>query len=306
VTSAYCPHCGELRADVSRSIKECVKCHKPLPECPGCRSRDVGFINVDLMGCCNCEKEFNPPEELKGKGRTEQQVIWKRFCQKRKYWKQCQEKLSRIKPSEVKRLVSIADELCALPHLFEHPFQPFRDYRLGATTGNQASLEKNYVSDCLEPVVNVLTALRWWETNSGSPKRMPALTIQEIGKLLSPDLLPDQLALPGEYPKGGVPLLDDEQMSWRFEQAQFIKEAITRAIHGPPKLADLIDDYIVHSYQTTPHGKQAAATAAALDKAGIPSPYGMSWSEALADEDLNAKVKSFFSVRYKRRTEPQS
>lgn len=135
---------------------------------------------------------------------------------------------------------------------------------------------------------------------------MPGLTLREIGLLLSPDLLPDQLALPGEYPKGEVPQLDDEQMLWRFEQAQFIKEAISRAIHGPITLDELRDDYIVYYYETTPHGKRAEAIAAALDKGGIPNDYGMSWSEALANKDLSATVRSLFSMRYKRKTKPQS
>lgn len=156
-----------------------------------------------------------------------------------------------------------------------------------------AWLEKEYVSECLVRTMNIITVLKRWETNLGSPKRMPPLTLREIGLLLSPDLLE-------------VPLPDDEQTSWRFEQAQFIKEAITRAMHGPPTLDELIDDYIVHSYQTTPHGKQATATAAALDKAGIPCPYGESWSESLADENLGNTVRPFFSMRYKRKTKPQS
>jgi len=284
-----------------------VKCHKPLPDCPSCEGRNVGFINADLMGCYECEEKFKPPEELRGKGRTEQQVIWKRFWQKRKYGEQCQEKLSRITPSELKRLIAVSNELCALPHFFEY-FQSFHDYRARNShiTGDLARLEENYVSDTFALVMNIRTVLKRWETNLGSPKRMPALTIKEIDLLLSPDLLPDQLALPGEYPKGEVPLLDDEQMSWRFEQAQFIKEAITRAIHGPPTLDDLRDDYIVYYYETTPHGKQATATAAALDKAGIPCPYGESWSESLRDKDLGNKVRPLFSTLYKRKTKPQN
>jgi len=173
-------------------------------------------------------------------------------------------------------------------------------------TDDLAWLEKKYVSEWLVRTMNMRTVLRRWETNLGSPKRMPALTIQEIGQLLSPDLLPDQLALPGEYPKGEVPLLDDEAVSWRFEQARLVKEAITRAMHGPPTHDEHVTDIIVHVYETTPHGKQAA-TAAALDKAGIPSLYdGKNWSEALKDENLNATVKSFFSARYRKRNKPQS
>jgi len=271
-----------------------VKCGKPLPDCPGCGSRDVGFINVDLMGCYGCERTLEPPEELRGKGRTEQQVIWKRVWQKRKYWKQCQEKLSRITPSEIKRLIAVSNELCKLPHFFKY-FQSFHDYRArNMHEGDTAWLEKEYVSECLVRTMNIITVLKRWETNLGSPKRMPPLTIEEIDKLLSPDLLE-------------VPLPDDEQTSWRFEQAQFIKEAITRAIHGPITVDDLRDDYIVYYYETTPHGKQAAAVVAALDTAGIPSPYdGKSWSEALKDEDLNAKVKSLISARYRKINEPQS
>ena len=131
---------------------------------------------------------------------------------------------------------------------------------------------------------------------------MPALTLREIDRLLSPDLL--EAPLPGEYPEGEA-LLDDEQ-TWRFEQARFIKEAITRAMHGPITVDELIDDYIVYYYETTPRGKRAGAIAAALDKGGIPNDYGMSWSEALANKDLSATVRSLFSMRYKRKTKPQS
>jgi len=261
------------------------------------------------MGCYEyeCEEKFKPPEELRGKGRTEQQVIWKRVWQKRKYWKQCQEKLSRIAPSEIKRLIAVSNELCALQHFFKY-FLSFHDYRDRNMhiTGDLSRLEEKYVSEWLVRTMNMRTVLRRWETNLGSPKRMPGLTLREIGLLLSPDLLPDQLALPGEYPKGEVPQLDDEQMLWRFEQAQFIKEAISRAIHGPITLDELRDDYIVYYYETTPHGKRAEAIAAALDKGGIPNDYGMSWSEALANKDLSATVRSLFSMRYKRKTKPQS
>jgi len=210
------------------------------------------------------------------------------------YWKQCQEKLSRITPSEVKRLIAVSNELCKLQHFFKY-FQSFHDYRTREMpiTDDLARLEKDYVRECLVHIMNILTVLKRWETNLGSPKRIPALTPQEIDLLLSPDLLE-------------APLLDDEQMSWRFEQAQFIKEAITRAMRGPLTRDELIDDYIVYYYETTPHGKRAEAIAAALDKGGIPCPYGKSWSESLKDENLNAKVKSFFSARYRKRNKPQS
>ncbi|MCZ6623582.1 MAG: hypothetical protein O7B35_05040, partial [Deltaproteobacteria bacterium] len=229
------------------------------------------------------------------KGRSEQQVVWKRVWQKRKYGEQCQEKLSRITPSEIKRLIAVSNELCKLQHFFKY-FQSFHDYRARNRhiTDDLARLEKDYVSECLVRIMNIITVLRRWETNLGSPKRMPALTLREIDLLLSPDLLE-------------APLPDDEQTSWRFEQARFIKEAITRAMHGPITVDDLIDEYITYYYETTPHGKQAAAVVAALDRAGFACPYdGKSWSEALKDENLNAKVKSFFSARYRKINEPQS
>ena len=49
VTSIYCPHCGEKRANVLDQIEKCANCGETIPSCPKCESRDTGFIDVYRM-----------------------------------------------------------------------------------------------------------------------------------------------------------------------------------------------------------------------------------------------------------------
>jgi len=76
----HCPYCGKKKHEVSRSVKKCLFCGKPLPACRECGSRNVGFIGVDLLGCFDCKTEFPPPGPLRNKGKEEDSYWW------RVYW----------------------------------------------------------------------------------------------------------------------------------------------------------------------------------------------------------------------------
>ena len=142
---------------------------------------------------------------------------------------------------------------------------------------------------------------------------MPRLTIENVNKLLSPVLLPNDFVLPGvdgerkELEKGKVPIIPKSKEHLRFEDARMIKEAIKRAIHGPGTVDDLMDEVIVYFHEITPHGKRAETIAKALDERRIPNPYGKdSWSKALKNDGLRGTIRSFFSTRYTRATQPQN
>ena len=75
-SSAYWPYCGEKKREVSRSIGKCVHCDKPLPECPECLSRNVGFIGVDLLGCYGCKTKFSSLGPLRNKGKEADKSDW--------------------------------------------------------------------------------------------------------------------------------------------------------------------------------------------------------------------------------------
>ena len=72
----YCPYCGEKKGEFSRSAGKCVHCDKPLPACPECGSRDVGFSGVDLLGCYGCKIKFPPPEPLHNEGKEADKSDW--------------------------------------------------------------------------------------------------------------------------------------------------------------------------------------------------------------------------------------
>ena len=67
----HCPYCGKKKREVSRSVENCIHCDKPLPACPECGSRNIGFSDVDSLGCYRCKTEFPPADPLLRRKGTE-------------------------------------------------------------------------------------------------------------------------------------------------------------------------------------------------------------------------------------------
>ena len=147
VTSIYCPHCGEKRANGSRSIEKCANCGETIPSCPKCESRDTGFIDLNLMV-------------------TQLRRGFERYMEflRNRPWEVIEEPIGKLKPDQRNYLIrfaqGMADRIPDFPRY--SPFNPNEGH---------PDPERNYVDLKLKRYVKIGPLLQLRKSFRKSPNR---------------------------------------------------------------------------------------------------------------------------------------